>query len=313
MSSDNIQVAIRMIAARHITEPINYGKLVMDFVRQKYPDAREDEVDERDTLSISAAARMADDCIFCTDTAQCPHSAAVLDVYPVMENGIRRFRVLAHVCDKISSRVTQKKITDIYEASRIPRSRHRQDFDKFDTCDNPELSAAKNIAMNCAKKGSGLTIGGPVGCGKTHLAIAIAVEYMERGESVLFYTMPDLMEQLRVEASEGKNEILDNAREAALLILDDAGAERVTDWSDEQLYKLINSRYEDDKPVIITTNAQSMEHLKEIMKKRIQDAEMLSRAERICSRLTEMTRQLWLKDVQDYRKIKKDKEALNAK
>ena len=82
-----------------------------------------------------------------------------------------------------------------------------------------------------------------------------------------------------------------------LLILDDAGVERVTEWRDEQLYDIVNHRYNHDLPLVITTNAVSMDSLRETLKG--------ERSERICSRLAEMAEQAWLVGVEDYRTVAK--------
>ena len=286
-----------------------YGKIAMDYIRGIYPDAKEDEVDFRDTMSIIAAQRMEVDCKCCVNIKECPHSTAILKVYPVIGRDSRRqFKVGAALCDKVAGISEKKMITDLYEQSRIPRRRRSETFEKFETLQGSVLlMAAKNMAQECAKSGDGLIIGGPVGCGKTHLAIAMAVERMEKGKSVLFYSMPELMDLLRNFANEQNKETLENAKTVDLLILDDAGVERVNDWTDERLYMLINHRYNENLQTVITTNAVSMMNLKELLTAKGTE-DYISRAERICSRLTEMTRQIWLHDVPDYRK-KQNKEA----
>jgi len=75
----------------------------------------------------------------------------------------------------------------------------------------------------------------------------------------------------------------------------------VSDWTDEKLYMLIDHRYNENLQTVITTNAVSMSNLKELLTAKGNE-DYISRAERICSRLGEMTRQIWLNDVPDYRK-----------
>ena len=286
-----------------------YRKIVMDYIKGIFPDAKEDEVDFRDTMAIIAAKRMEVDCMCCVNIKECPHSTAILKVYPVIDrNNRRQFKVGAVICDKVAGISEKKRITDLYEESRIPRRRRAETFEKFETLQGPiALMAAKNMAQECAKSGDGLIIGGPVGAGKTHLAIAMAVERMEKGNSVLFYSMPELMDLLRNFTNEQNKETLENAKKVDLLILDDAGVERVSDWTDEKLYMLIDHRYNENLQTVITTNAMSMSNLKELLTAKGNE-DYISRAERICSRLGEMTRQIWLKDVPDYRKkLKKEK------
>ena len=101
-----------------------YGKIVMDYIKGIFPDAKEDEVDFRDTMAIIAAKRMEVDCMCCVNIKECPHSTAILKVYPVIDrNNRRQFKVGAVLCDKVAGISEKKRITDLYEESRIPRRR----------------------------------------------------------------------------------------------------------------------------------------------------------------------------------------------
>ena len=280
-----------------------YGKIVMDYIKGIFPDAKEDEVDFRDTMAIIAAKRMEVACICCVDIKECPHSTAILKVYPVIDrNNRRQFKVGAVLCDKVAGISEKKRITDLYEESRIPRRRRAETFEKFETLQGSiALMAAKSMGQESGKSRGGLILGGPGGAGKRHVAIATGIECMEKGNSVLFYSMPELMDLLRNFTNEQNKETLENAKRVDLLILDDAGVERVSDWTDEKLYMLIDHRYNENLQTVITTNAVSMSNLKELLTAKGNE-DYISRAERICSRLGEMTRQIWLNDVPDYRK-----------
>lgn len=99
---------------------------------------------------------------------------------------------------------------------------------------------------------------GTYGCGKTHLAAAIAQEVLSQGQSALFVVVPDLLDHLR--AAFGPNsetsfdERFDTIRQTPLLILDDLGAQSATPWAKEKLFQILNYRYVVRLPTVITTN-----------------------------------------------------------
>ena len=100
---------------------------------------------------------------------------------------------------------------------------------------------------------------GRFGCGKTHLAVAIANWRLEQyGERVLFITVPDLLDLLRSTfdlSNQGSFEsYFDQIRNATLLILDDLGMERSSEWAKEKLFQLLNHRHVEALPTVITTN-----------------------------------------------------------
>ncbi|MEM7532607.1 MAG: ATP-binding protein [Chloroflexota bacterium] len=111
-----------------------------------------------------------------------------------------------------------------------------------------------------------LLISGRYGCGKTHLAAAIANMRLERGESVIFMTVPDLLDHLRAtynpSAEWAYDDLFDQVRNTPLLILDDFGTHNGTAWAQEKLFQILNHRYNKQAPTVITTNQriEDMEH-----------------------------------------------------
>jgi DNA replication protein DnaC len=103
-----------------------------------------------------------------------------------------------------------------------------------------------------------LVLFGNYGCGKTHLAAAIANEALRNHWRVLFTVVPDLLDHLRSTfgpSSEVEyDERFEQVRTVNLLILDDLGTENATPWAKEKLYQIINHRYNHSLPTVITSN-----------------------------------------------------------
>lgn len=148
--------------------------------------------------------------------------------------------------------------------------------------DQQNLQTALATARNFAQSTSGwLLLTGPYGTGKTHLAAAVGNERLRHGDSVLFLTVPDLLDHLRStfapQAEAGYDETFDRVRNTDVLILDDLGVENPSQWAQEKLFQLLNHRYSHQKPTVITTNAE-LSQLDPRIRSRIQDTEMIRRA-----------------------------------
>ena len=99
---------------------------------------------------------------------------------------------------------------------------------------------------------------GPVGTGKTTLAMLISKTAMEADRTVAIYSLPRLLtllrETFREESAYSLSQLLDKLCSVDLLQIDDVGAEQTTAWVLEQLYTVVNTRYEDRRSLILTTN-----------------------------------------------------------
>jgi len=123
------------------------------------------------------------------------------------------------------------------------------------------LERAYNQARNFAETAEGwLVLQGGFGCGKTHLAAAIANYRLQQGYPVLFVVVPDLLDHLRATyrptSEVAYDERFEQVRTAPLLILDDLGTQSTTPWAQEKLYQIINYRYNARLPTVITTNRE---------------------------------------------------------
>ena len=108
--------------------------------------------------------------------------------------------------------------------------------------------------------GRGLWFEGDVGTGKTTLAMLVSKAALDAGRSVAIYSLPRLLAEIRKtyddQSERSYLELLDRLVEVDLLHIDDLGAERTSEWVLEQLYSIINARYEAHRSLVITTNLQ---------------------------------------------------------
>ena len=116
-------------------------------------------------------------------------------------------------------------------------------------------STAERFAEN---PGGWLVFLGGYGCGKTHLAAAIANRCLQAGRAVLFVVVPDLLDHLRATYSPSSavsyDERFQEVRNAPILVLDDLGTQNTTPWAGEKLYQILNYRYNARLPTIVTSN-----------------------------------------------------------
>ncbi len=120
------------------------------------------------------------------------------------------------------------------------------------------LKKAFDTALDFAKSPEGwLVLQGVTGCGKTHLAAAIANYRLKEGKPVKFEVVPDFLDHLRSTFSpESKvtyDQLFEEVKNAPLLILDDFGEQSTTPWAQEKLYQIINYRYNARLATVITT------------------------------------------------------------
>jgi DNA replication protein DnaC len=115
---------------------------------------------------------------------------------------------------------------------------------------------------------------GMYGCGKTHLAAAIANERTRLGHPALFVVVPDLLDHLRAtfnpQSTVPYDKRFEEVRRTPFLVLDDLGTESATPWAQEKLYQLFNHRYVAKLPTVVTT-AKELEELDAKLRIRLLD------------------------------------------
>lgn len=127
----------------------------------------------------------------------------------------------------------------------------------------PGCDRAAARARHYAEEPRGwLVLRGPVGTGKTHLAAAVVNVVAARGVPACFFVVADLLDLLRAaydpEADcPGYDRLMTLVKTAPLLVLDDLGAEKATDWAREKVYQIVDYRYRNRLPTVITTNARA--------------------------------------------------------
>lgn len=123
-----------------------------------------------------------------------------------------------------------------------------------------------------------LVFKGGYGCGKTHLAAAIANHRLTMGHPVLFVNVPDLLDHLRATYAPGAavtyDQRFDQVRNAPLLVLDDLGTQSNTDWAQEKLYQIFNHRYNARLATVVTTN-QELESIEIRIQSRMVDPSLV--------------------------------------
>jgi DNA replication protein DnaC len=155
----------------------------------------------------------------------------------------------------------QKSHTNLLDKARIPKRYldcHFHNYKIFNPSQDRAFRFASNLAMNYPANDRGALFMGTVGIGKTHLAVSILKGLTERGFNCLFYEFGALLKEIQssynssTQTSELK--VLAPIFDAEILVLDEIGASKPTDWVRDTMAHIINTRYNDKKLTIFTTN-----------------------------------------------------------
>ena len=170
------------------------------------------------------------------------------------------------------AKAKQDRINRILALSNLGERFRDASFDSFTPTEGTEACWAytKEYAENFNKKTeSGICIYGRAGNGKSHLAAAMVNRVIQRGFTAVFIEVPDLFSRIKAtygaEGSGSEDKIMTALGKCDLLVLDDAGAEKPTEWVQEKFFQIINTRYKNRLPVVITTNTKDMAGLEDII------------------------------------------------
>ena len=169
---------------------------------------------------------------------------------------------LARDCECRAARIAAGRARSL--AGRIPRRYQGASFDRPPVSDIARVAPehvrivrryVENIEQNL-DRGRGLWLEGDVGTGKTTLAMLVSKAALDAGRSVAIYSLPRLLSLLResLDSESGLLDFLERLGAIDLLHVDDLGAEHRTDWVIEQLYSIVNARWEAQRAIVATTN-----------------------------------------------------------
>jgi DNA replication protein DnaC len=167
----------------------------------------------------------------------------------------------ARACSCRPARMARKRAAAV--AGRLPKRFRGVSFDREPVASmNPALlREVQQYVRNIDERldeGRGIWFAGRVGSGKTTLAMLVSKAAMEADRTVAIYSLPRLLALLRDtygdDAKYSLTELIDRLCAVDLLHIDDVGAEQSSPWVLEQLYTIVNTRYEDRKAMLLTTN-----------------------------------------------------------
>jgi len=221
-----------------------------------------------DEFKIGDTERSLVGCQKCTGIDSCKNSPPGLTVKQLTDY-FGSLSVSYGHCEFELARQEQLRIDGLLQSSRIKKRFQQRTLDRFEINgkNNKSFSMVKNYIESFSSDTEvGIMLVGPVGTGKTHLAIAILQELIKKGHAGAYVTVPELLDEIRDSISSevrgGSAKLMQLVKTIPVLVLDDLGTEKATEWVRERLYVIINARYEDMKPTIITTNC-GIEELQE--------------------------------------------------
>lgn len=229
-------------------------------------------------------------CASCKNIMQCKNSVTGHVYYPSIED---ENIVFSYVPCKYKKKLDEE--TAYYDnilMFDMPRGILDASMKNIYTDDKSRGTAIKWLTTFIKKyqnneKCKGLYLTGNFGCGKTYLVSATFNEIAKRGKKVSIVYYPEFLRRLKESFSDDSKDIFNKVKKADLLLLDDIGAETVTNWNrDEILGTLLQYRMQEDLPTFFTSNS-SIEELEEHLASN--DSEGRVKARRIIERIKYLT------------------------
>jgi DNA replication protein DnaC len=162
-------------------------------------------------------------------------------------------------CRCRAGRIARKRAASL--EGRVPKRYRGASFDRPPVLGMPEavVSEVRSYVRNLdarIEEGRGMWLVGDVGTGKTTLAMIVSAAALEAGHTVAIYSLPRLLNLIRDEVGSENSllDLLDKLSGVDLLHIDDLGAQHTTPWRLEQLYSIVDARYQAGRPIVATTN-----------------------------------------------------------
>lgn len=267
------------------TNPITAGSKKVAQVIDMTPFANVPRLPEM-TLAEKVASELAE-CENCTGDCRKSHDRWR---YPELEGET----VWYYTCEFGKQRKIQRELDRMFRSSKIPPRYLNKTFDDYKT-DN-----SNREAVTFAKQALNLKIGayfyGECGTGKTFLASIIAQDFLKAGKSVVFIKVPSLLDDIKATFNGNGSELdlLDELQAAQLVVLDDFGMEKPTQWAGSTLCKVLDMRYDNPSGRTIVTSNLSINELERQLNNPEKEAANLN-GSRIADRLREICKPVLLR------------------
>lgn len=204
----------------------------------------------------------------------CPRCHGMRFIY-IIPSGKREWEGHLEKCQCQSQVTISTAEARLQQASGLIGDLRKRSLANYKPMGDSQRAAHRAAAAFAQHPDGWLFLVGSSGCGKTHLAAAIANARISRMDRALLVVVPDLLDHLRSAFKPGSeiayDERFEEIRQHPLLILDDLGAENDTEWANEKLFQIINYRYNAHLPTVFTSNLV-LAGLPPRIKARIQDS-----------------------------------------
>ena len=206
-----------------------------------------------------------------SSSPNCPICKGAGFIHPTLHSGKPDYgRIIACRCTQegsakdLQSRLHRESCLDLERLRNMTFDNFKLDRVNLPEEQQENLKKAFDEALEFAKSPDGwLVLCGVTGCGKTHLAVAIANYRLKKGKPAKFVVVPDFLDHLRStfspESKVSYDQLFEEVKNTPLLILDDLGEQTSTPWAQEKLFQVINHRYNARSATVITTRCTTEE------------------------------------------------------